>query len=316
MGAEPLAVGFSDLRGFSRYTAKRGDEAALRVAQAFTHLVEEQVARNGGRLLKTYGDGVMTSFDDPGRAVACSAGMQEALSTYNEAREDDAICAGIGLTWGPAIRTGDDLFGHSVNLAKRLADVAKGCQIVVDESIVDQTRHRPDLAFRDLGERDLKGVGPHRLYEFLWRNEVDKLSLPDDSLDLVLTEDHKLVLEFAKPLEETLRSIREKLEPRDGEAGAIAGLKRKMAERLVRDFPKWLGALQKYGGGLEHRLEEIEATVEGGHLCVRLPEGRVLSFTGRQIDRGAAERFVARLAALRQEKTGASDSAGPGREAD
>ena len=68
---EPLAVGFSDLRGFSSYTAKRGDEAALEVARALTRLVEEQVAEHGGRLLKTYGDGVMTSFEDAESAMAC-----------------------------------------------------------------------------------------------------------------------------------------------------------------------------------------------------------------------------------------------------
>jgi len=300
---EPLAVGFSDLRGFSSFTAQRGDEAALEVARVLQRLVEEQVAQNGGRLLKTYGDGVMTSFGDAESAIACSAGTQEALSAYNETRGDDAACAGIGLTWGPAIRTGDDLFGNSVNLAKRLADAAKGCQIVVDGSIVEQTRHRADLHFRDLGERDLKGLGPRRLYEFVWRDEVEKLSLADDSLDLVLTEDHKLVLQFAKPLEDTLEVIRAQLEPAEGERGPVAALKRRLANRLTKDLPKWISTLQRYGGGLEQRLDEVEAEFRDGELRIQLPDGRGLAFGRGQIPAADARRFLERLASLRGEKS-------------
>ncbi len=298
-GDRPLAIGFSDLRGFSKYTAERGDEAALQVARTFTGLVEEQVSRHHGRLLKTYGDGVMTSFEDAESAVACSAGMQSALSAFNEQDRGDAVCAGIGLTWGPAIRTVDDLFGHSVNLAKRLADVAKGCQVVVDRSIVDQTRHRPDLAFRDLGDRDLKGVGSHRLYEFLWRGEVEKLSLSDDSLDLVLTEDRKLVLEFAKPPEQTLEAIRAKLEAPEEDQGPAATLKRRIAERLTRELPKWLSSLERYGGGLEHHLEEIDAEFRNGELRIVLPDGRSLRFGRGQIRDVEVRRFLDRLASLR-----------------
>ena len=39
---QPLAIGFSDLRGFSSYTAERGDREAFRLAQRFSELVERQ----------------------------------------------------------------------------------------------------------------------------------------------------------------------------------------------------------------------------------------------------------------------------------
>lgn len=300
---QPLAIAFSDLRGFTTYTAERGDEEALRIARAFTDLVEEQLARQQGRLLKTYGDGVMTSFDDAESAVLCTIGMQTALSEHNETHADDPLCAGIGLTWGPAIRTSGDLFGHSVNLAKRLADVAKGCQIVVAPAVVEQTQGRRDFVFRDLGEQDLKGLGAQRLYELVWREEVAKMSLPDDTLDFVLTEDKKLVLEFAKPIEQTLKSIHERLQPRDGDKGAAARLKRQMADRLLREIPRWVDAWRRYGGAaVEHRLDEIDASIEAGALHVRLPEGKELTFGDRQIDLAEAERFLAKLAALKAEK--------------
>ena len=131
----PFAIQFSDLREFTAMTAERGDEEAFRLVRAFVELVEQRVSGHDGRVLKTYGDGVMTSFEDAAHAVECSIEMQDTLCSEYCHGEEAALSAGIGLTWGKAIRTDDDLFGSSVNLAKRIADVAKGGQIIVSSSV-------------------------------------------------------------------------------------------------------------------------------------------------------------------------------------
>jgi class 3 adenylate cyclase len=299
---QSLAIGFGDLRGFTSYTAERGDREALRVAERFASVVRAELDEHGGRLLKTYGDGVMMSFDDSSSAVRSVIDAQRALSEYNEGHPEESLCAGFGLTWGPAIRTGDDLFGHSVNLAKRLADIAKACQIVVAPEIRDRASASPDFAFRDLGQKKIKGLGRTRLYEVVWRDEAAVLSLPDDSLDVILTNDQRLVLEFAKPVEEALDAIRAKLDAGANEKGPAAFLKRKMVERLARDLPKWADAARRFGGidvGVEHRLDEIDASFVDGELRIELPGGRSLAFNRSQIREEDARRFLAKLASLR-----------------
>jgi hypothetical protein len=207
------------------------------------------------------------------------------------------------LTWGPAIRTGDDLFGHSVNLAKRLADLAKACQIVVSREVRDRSPAGSAYAFRDLGEKKLKGLGHTRLYEVVWRDEAAVLSLPDDSLDVILTNDQRLVLEFAKPVERAIEAIRAKLGAEIPNGGPATFLKRKMAERLARDLPKWADAARRFGGiGVEHRLDEIDASFVDGELRIELPGGRSLAFTKKQIGEEEARRFLAKLESLRAEK--------------
>ena len=299
----PLAIGFGDLRGFTSYTAERGDHEALRVAERFASVVQAELEEHGGRLLKTYGDGVMMSFEDSPSAIQSVVDAQRALSEYNEAHPDESLCAGFGLTWGSAIRTGDDLFGHSVNLAKRLADIAKACQIVVSPEVREEAQARADFVFRDLGERKIKGLGTSRLYEVVWRDEAVKLTLPDDSLDMVLTNDRRLVLEFAKPVEEALDAIRTKLSATAEGKGPSAFLKRKMVERLARELPKWADAARRFGGaGIEHRLDEIDASFVNGELRIALPDGRSLAFTKKQIGEEDARRFLAKLESLRAEK--------------
>jgi hypothetical protein len=179
--------------------------------------------------------------------------------------------------------------------------VAKGCQVIVSQEVRDRSA-TAGYSFRDLGKRKLKGVGSPRVFEVVYRDEAAILSMPDDSLSVVLTNDRRLVLEYAKPVKEMLDAVRAKLGEKSEAAGPAAFLKRKMAERLVRELPKWADAAQKYGGaafGVEHRLEGIEADFVDGELRIRLPDGRTLAFLRHQIREEDARRFLDRLASLR-----------------
>ena len=47
---EPVAIQFSDLRGFSSYTAQHGDEKDFKIARHFVDLVGASVEQHGGRI--------------------------------------------------------------------------------------------------------------------------------------------------------------------------------------------------------------------------------------------------------------------------
>jgi len=299
---QPLAIQFSDLREFTALTEERGDEEAFRLVRAFVDLVERRVSGRGGRVLKTYGDGVMTSFEDAAEAVECSVEMQDALCAEYCRGEETILSAGIGLSWGTAIRTDDDLFGSSVNLAKRMADVAKGGQILVSASVAGHSDVAgTERVFRDLGERTLKGLGEHRLYELVWRNEVAKLETVSDDIDFVLTEDAKLVIEFAKPTQEKLREAREKLIAfGEGERGPGAAVKRAIGKRVARRLPhlvEWVGA--RAGMGTEHALKDVEVKLHRGVLTLFINGRKRVTLGDQDVDISAAERFIEHLEALK-----------------
>jgi len=299
---QPLAIGFSDLRGFSAFTAERGDREAYRIAQRFSDLVERHVSDAGGRVLKTYGDGVMTTFDNTHAALDCAADMQRSLSEYNEEHVDEPMSAGIGLSWGTVIATPDDVFGHSVNLAKRLADVAKGGQVVLSSDFCDRTDVERGFCLRDLGHMDVKGLGEHRIYELVWRDEVANLCLNDNSLNVVLTDDDKLVLEFAKTVKDKLELAQKKLqEEAQSEGGGVrASLSRQVAKRLSRRLPKWIDSWQARAGlGEEHQLRDIHASLSNGKLTIKFGTGRKLTLDGKDVDIDQARRFIEKLNSLK-----------------
>ncbi len=300
---EPFAIQFSDLREFTAITAERGDEEAFRLVRAFVELVESRVSGHGGRVLKTYGDGVMTSFEDAAQAVECSVEMQDALCAEYCHGEETALSAGIGLTWGTAIRTDDDLFGSSVNLAKRIADVAKGGQIVVSSSVAQHSAlAATGHSFRDLGDRTLKGLGEHHLYELVWRNELAKLETVRDDIDFVLTDDNKLVIEFAKPVRDQLREAQEKLAVLgEGEHGLEGMIKRAIGKRVARRLPnvvEWAGA--RAGMGMEHELKDVEVKLHGGKLTLFVKGRKSVALGDKDVDLSAAERFADHLEVLKR----------------
>jgi len=310
---QPIAIQFSDLRGFSSFTAQHGDEKAFQIVRQFVDLVGSSVEQHGGRLLKTYGDGVMTSFNDPSQAVRCAVAMQETLcDEYCGGDDEDlAISAGIGLSWGTAIQTDGDLFGHSVNLAKRLADEAKGGQIVASSSVVDETGALESYTFRDMGERSLKGIGDHQLYEVIWRPEVARIETADDHMDIILTEDQKVIVELGKSMkdkiEETLRQLETEVD--DGEhSGLSRFLKQKLAKRLAKSLPTWIDwAESRAGLGIEHAVQDVKAEIADGKLMLILgSKKKPLSFNSKDVDPAAAKAFVERLERMKALASGTS----------
>jgi len=108
--------------------------------------------------VKWLGDGVMLHFPSPGR------GVEAALEMVARVAAAGLPPAHVGLHAGPVIFQEGDYYGHTVNLAARIADHAGPGQVLVSEAIVEASA-RSSVAFAELGPVELKGVaGPMVLY--------------------------------------------------------------------------------------------------------------------------------------------------------
>ena len=117
---------FVDLCGFTRFTAKEGDDSATRVLAEFRRTVRDVASARGVRVDKWLGDGAMI--------VAVQAGPLVVAVLEIEAGVDEAgslLPIRAGLATGPVILfEGDDYVGTPVNLASRLCDVAKPREVL------------------------------------------------------------------------------------------------------------------------------------------------------------------------------------------
>jgi adenylate cyclase len=124
-------IGFVDLSGFSALTEVHGDHQALAVLERFEDFVRAGM-RGHGRLVKFVGDAAMITFDSPPIALhAVTAIVEAALSAVS------FPLVRIGLHHGPVIERGDDLFGHTVNVTARIADHARGGQVLATTPIAE-----------------------------------------------------------------------------------------------------------------------------------------------------------------------------------
>lgn len=155
---------FTDIVGFTEFTAIRGDEEALTLLARQEQIVREHLCEDS-RIVKELGDGLMIWFADAREAVETSIVLQE---RFEEATlETDApLWVRIGVHAGRQTRRGQDLLGHDVNVAARIMDVAGAGEVLVSEETLKRIEAKlPDVAFEQLGPVVMKGIpAPVNLY--------------------------------------------------------------------------------------------------------------------------------------------------------
>ncbi len=153
-----LTVVFTDLEGFTRFTARAGDEEASVLLAEHHRLVGPVVRSRGGRIVKRLGDGLMLAFPAPEAAVHAS------LELLTTAPEPLRLRAGAHV--GEVIVTRDDLVGHVVNLAARVAESAKGGTVLVTEEVRTAVGDIKGVRFGRARRKAFKGVDELiRVYE-------------------------------------------------------------------------------------------------------------------------------------------------------
>jgi hypothetical protein len=128
-----------------------------------------------GVVIKTIGDEVMCKFPSADDAFDAAVGMQRTLKeNAAEITDKTRVCIRVGLQWGDVVNQGGDVFGDAVNVAARVAAVAKRDQIVTTEQTVSAlTGSRPDMA-RQFDRVALKGrEGELVLHMIDWDDEAD-----------------------------------------------------------------------------------------------------------------------------------------------
>ena len=108
--------------------------------------------------MKSTGDGVLATFDGPGRAIRCAGAIREAVQQLGlEIR--------AGLHSGEIELDDDDVAGIAVHIGQRVATHAPANGILVSRTVADLLAGS-DFVFYDEGEHELKGVpGTWRLFQ-------------------------------------------------------------------------------------------------------------------------------------------------------
>jgi class 3 adenylate cyclase len=156
---------FTDLQGSTRLLDALGQASYMVLLTEHDLIIRRALVKEHGREVKHTGDGIMASFDDVGRALACAAAIQDGFEQRNVADDVSPLFVRMGIAAGEPVDRGDDLFGSTVTLASRICDAAHGGQVLVSEAVHDLGMHL-GYGFTDAGTRSLKGfLEPVVLFE-------------------------------------------------------------------------------------------------------------------------------------------------------
>ena len=160
------AILAADVAGYSRLIGadESGTLQALKAIRA--ELVDPTIASRNGRLVKTTGDGLLVEFGSVVDALRCATDVQAGMAQRNATvPADKRIEFRVGINMGDIVVEDGDIFGDGVNVAARLEALAEPGGICVSARVQEDAAGKLDLAFEDLGERELKNIArPVRVF--------------------------------------------------------------------------------------------------------------------------------------------------------
>lgn len=166
-----MVIMFVDVEGSTKLYEKEGDQKAQQIIERCLSIVSDTIKNCGGTIIKYIGDEAMCRFPNEDTGVDAACKIQEALEASSASEKLPAVR--IGLHYGVAIEKDDDVFGDAVNVAARVASIAKGRQIITTEDTVQNLSDNYLKITREFDKTPIKGKeGELTIYEVMWKPDV------------------------------------------------------------------------------------------------------------------------------------------------
>jgi class 3 adenylate cyclase/pimeloyl-ACP methyl ester carboxylesterase len=144
------AILFTDFVGSTKQLSALGDSAWRNLLDSHDVIARTVVEQHAGHLIKTTGDGILATFDGPGRGIRCATALRDALRPLGlEIR--------AGLHTGEVEIRGTDIAGIAVHIATRVLEAATAGELWVSAA-VPMLVAGAGFEFDDRGDHELKGI--------------------------------------------------------------------------------------------------------------------------------------------------------------
>ncbi|MGX1110370.1 MULTISPECIES: adenylate/guanylate cyclase domain-containing protein [Bradyrhizobium] len=141
---------FTDIVDSTRSAAVMGDHRWRRLLDDHDQLAQQMVGRHRGHLVKSTGDGILATFDGPGRAVRCAL-------AFGSAARQIGLPVRAGLHTGEIEVRGADIGGIAVHAAARVMSQCGSNEVLVSRVVTDLVAGA-GLKFAERGAFELKGL--------------------------------------------------------------------------------------------------------------------------------------------------------------
>jgi class 3 adenylate cyclase len=141
---------FTDIVDSTRNAVEKGDHQWRRLLDDHDRLARQAVEKHRGTLIKSTGDGILATFDGPGRAVRCALAL-------GPASRQIGLSLRAGLHTGEIEIRGADIGGIAVHAAARVMAQSQPDEVLVSRVVTDLVAGA-GLKFSERGSHELKGL--------------------------------------------------------------------------------------------------------------------------------------------------------------
>jgi YVTN family beta-propeller protein len=148
----------ADVRGYTTFTATRGDEAAAALAARFAAVTRAVVTEHAGRLVELRGDEALVVFTSARTAIRAALALRDRFVAETLADPDVPLPVGMGLDVGEAVEVEGGYRGGALNLAARLCSAAAPGEVLATREVTHLARHVDGVRYLERGRLQLKGL--------------------------------------------------------------------------------------------------------------------------------------------------------------
>jgi len=169
-----VAVLFADIAKSTQLYDQLGDTVANTIIRDCISILSKVTYRFNGTVIKSIGDEILCTFQNPSTAVNAGKAMHESIDQleYRDNPDFSSPNIYVGIHYGPVIEEGGDIFGDTVNITARLVSIAKQRQIIISEQTVKLLSEELSSSTKYIDKVTFKGKsGVINIYEVVWEQE-------------------------------------------------------------------------------------------------------------------------------------------------
>ena len=147
----------ADVYGYSAMM-EADEEGTLARLKRLREAMARLIGAHSGRVVNTWGDGLLAEFSSVVEAVRAAVDVQGELARIDDANDGKPMLFRIGINLGDVIVDGDNIYGDGVNIAARLQETAAPGGILISRTVYDQVRNKVSVGFDFLGDLAVKNL--------------------------------------------------------------------------------------------------------------------------------------------------------------
>lgn len=174
------AILSADVMGYSRLM-RQDERATVCALEDLRQTIIQTINEYRGRVVDSPGGNLLAEFASVVDAVEAAAEIQRRLALENAGiPQERRLEFRIGINLGDVMAQGGRIFGDGVNVAARVASLAKPGGVSISQSAFEQIKRKTKLGFQSMGEHQVKNIDkPIKVYRvMLAPGYADRL--PDD----------------------------------------------------------------------------------------------------------------------------------------